>query len=154
MQQSRKKKVKELADSILDRWTMFLVDVEIQGGKNAAVWVYVDSEDRDVGLDECAEVSQELGFLLEAHEVFDREYRLNVSTPGVDRPLVDRRQYRKNKGRKARITYRRNGDAKEQLQGRITNVSKEQVEIENNSGKTRVIEFENIVETVIVPEIK
>lgn len=153
MQQSRKEKIEELAASILDRWSMFLVEVKIQGGRNKVIWVYVDAEERDVGLDECAEVSQELGFLLEAHEVVDRSYRLNVSTPGLDRPLVDQRQYRKNEGRKAQITYLNNGE-RSQIEGRIKLVNDQQIEVENNTGGKQVIDFSDIVETFIVPELK
>lgn len=153
MQQSRTEKIEELAASILDRWSMFLVEVKIQGGRNKVIWVYVDAEERDVGLDECAEVSQELGFLLDAHEVIGRNYRLNVSTPGLDRPLVDRRQYRKNEGRKAQITYLDNGE-QNQLEGRIKQVNDQQIEVENSAGGKQIIDFTDIVETFIVPELK
>jgi ribosome maturation factor RimP len=149
---SRTQQIEKLASSILDRWEMFLVGVEIQGGSETVIWVYVDSEDRDVGLDECAEVSQELGFLLDAHEVVSSKYRLNVSTPGVDRPLVDPRQYKKNKGRKARVKFRNNGE-KQQIEGRINDIQQQSIKMKVSDGTLQTIEFSSIIETVIVPEI-
>lgn len=152
MIKNRKQKIEQLASSILDRWSMFLVDVEIQGGSEVNIWIYVDSEDRDVGLDECAEVSQELGFLIDAHEVLSTSYRLNVSTPGLDRPLVDPRQYKKNEGRKARVKFESQG-TQEQLEGRIQKVDSDRIELEDENGEQKIIEFSRIIETVIVPEI-
>lgn len=152
LSKSRKEKIEKLASSILDRWSMFLVDVEIQGGSETNIWIYVDSEDRDVGLDECAEVSQELGFLIDAHEVINTNHRLNVSTPGLDQPLKDPRQYKKNEGRKARVRFRGENDSKT-IEGRMEEVEDERVKIRKPNDEHVVVEFTDIIETVIVPEI-
>lgn len=146
-----KKQIKELAESIVDQWSFFLVDLEIQGGKQTTVWIYVDSESKDVGLDECAEVSKELGFLLDAHEVLDN-YRLNISSPGLSRPLVDARQYPKNMGRKARVKFKIGGNY-EKLEGILSDFNDENILLETEDGEKKTIAFDNIVETKIIPKI-
>ena len=146
-----KKQIKELAESILGQWSFFLVDLKIQGGKQTTVWIYVDSENKDVGLDECAEVSKELGFLLDAHEVLDN-YRLNISSPGLSRPLVDARQYPKNMGRKARVKFKIGGSY-EKLEGILSDSNDENILLETEDGEKKTIAFDNIVETKIIPKI-
>ncbi|MTI89323.1 MAG: ribosome maturation factor [Balneolaceae bacterium] len=132
---------------------MFLVDVEIKtGGGQTEVWVYVDAEDRGVSLDECADISSELGIILEAHELFDRKYRLNVSSPGLSRPLVDIRQYRKSEGRVASVKYKSSGEYLK-LKGVITGVSDDQVEVTDEDENETLIPFDDIVETKIIPVI-
>jgi len=78
---------------------MFIVDVEIKHQDMNVVWVSVDSEKGDVNLDKCSQISRELSFLIESENIFNKPYRLNVSSPGLSRPLTDNRQYAKNTGR-------------------------------------------------------
>lgn len=144
--------VKELTESVLKATDFFLVDIEIKGNREPVVWVYIDAEDRGVNMDECAEFSNELSFLLDAHEVFDGSYRLNVSSPGVTRPLTDRRQYAKNSGRKCRIKFRENGEYLK-LEGVLEEVNEEDILLKLEDDSTRSINFDQIVETKIIPSI-
>lgn len=77
----------------------FLVHLGIRGHKGSrTIEAYIDSAEA-IGLDRIAQISRDLGFLLETQEIVDGKYNLVVSTPGVDRPLVDARQFPKNVGR-------------------------------------------------------
>jgi len=146
------KQVKDLAESVLSRTDFFLVDAEVKGGREPVVWVYVDASDKGVNMDECAEISKELGFLLDAHELFRGNYRLNVSSPGLSRPLTDRRQYRKNKGRKAKVKFRSGGEYRK-LEGILCDVTEQNIVIEKEGGSTESIDFNQLVETKIIPSI-
>ncbi|MEM1093497.1 MAG: ribosome maturation factor RimP [Bacteroidota bacterium] len=84
---------------VLNGTDAFLVHLGVRGHKGSrTIEVYVDSADA-IGLDQVAQISRDLGFLLETEEVVEGKYNLVVSTPGVDRPLVDARQFPKNVGR-------------------------------------------------------
>jgi len=144
-------KIEELAAQIADDKGLFLVDVEIKHGKETTLWIYLDAEDRGVSLDEFAEISKELGFLIEAHEVFENRYRLNVSSPGLSRPLADKRQYSKNVGRKARVKYKRNNEYIT-IEGKLLTVEDDVITVKPNE-KTIGINFNEIVETKILPSI-
>lgn len=146
------KQVKELAESVLSGTDFFLVDVEIKGNREPVVWVYIDAEGEGVNMDKCAEVSKELGFLLEAHELFNRNYRLNVSSPGVSRPLTDRRQFPKNKGRKAKVKFRSDGEYRK-LEGILYEINEKVIVIEDNDGTRISIGFDQLAETKIIPSI-
>lgn len=144
--------IKELAETVLTGTDFFLVDVEIKGNRQPVVWVYVDGVERGVNMDECAEFSNELSFLMDAHEVFGGSYRLNVSSPGVTRPLTDRRQYPKNKGRKSRVKFKQN-DEYIKVEGILEQVTEENLLLKTPDGSIKTINFDQIVETKIIPSI-
>lgn len=146
-------KISELAESVLSTTDFFLVDVEIKGGDTPEIWVSVDGEDRGVNMDECAEISNELGFLMDAHEVFSGQYRINVSSPGLDRPLIDRRQYPKNEGRKVEVKYEQDGEDLK-VEGILQEVTEKGIAVEINEQTTVNLPFSDLVETKIIPSFK
>ena len=131
----------------------FLVDIEVKGSNQPTIWIYVDGEDRSINMDECAEVSNELGFLLDAHDVFAGRYRLNVSSPGLSRPLTDRRQYPKNRGRTARIKFKEHNEY-HKVEGTLLEVEGEELVLESGDGTPVTIFFDQIVEAKILPSFK
>lgn len=153
MQNKVTNKISELAESVLSTTDFFLIDVEIKGGDTPEVWVSVDGEDRGVNMDECAEISNELSFLMDAHDIFSGAYRINVSSPGLSRPLIDRRQYPKNVGRKANFKYKED-DEIQQVEGTLQEVSDEAVVIELEDNSTVTVPFDDLVETKIIPSFK
>lgn len=146
-------KISELAESVLSTTDFFLVDVEIKGGDTPEIWISVDGEDRGVNMDECAEISNELGFLMDAHELFSGHYRINVSSPGLDRPLIDRRQYPKNEGRKVEVKYEQDGEDLK-VEGILQEVTEKGIAVEINEQTTVNLPFEDLVETKIIPSFK
>jgi ribosome maturation factor RimP len=146
-------KISELAESVLSTTDFFLIDVEIRGGDTPEVWVSVDGEDRGVNMDECAEISNELSFLMDAHDVFSGTYRINVSSPGLSRPLVDHRQYPKNVGRKASFKYKQEGEEMS-VEGTLQEVSEESISIKLDDDSTIKIPFDELIETKIIPSFK
>lgn len=144
--------IKDLVTPLAESSGLFVVDVEVNSKGMTEVSVYLDAEDRGVNLDECAVINRELGFLIEAHELFESKYRLNVSSPGLSRPLSDRRQYKKNEGRSAKIKFKQ-GEEYHKLNGSITAVTEDGVTVEDEDGNTAHILYDEIVEAKIVPNI-
>lgn len=153
MQLDTIQKIKDLAAPLVESKELFVVDVELKTGSGLnEVWLYLDAQDRGVNLDECADISRELGFLMEAHELFEKKYRLNVSSPGLSRPLTDVRQYRKNEGRKAKVKFKKEEDY-QKIEGNIVGVDEEGITLEDQDGKSVKVLFDDIKETKIVPNI-
>lgn len=144
--------LKNLAEPIVEQEDLFLVDAEVKGANETVVWVYVDSEDKNVSVDACSKISRELGFVLDAHNVIETKYRLNVSSPGLSRSLSDPRQYKKNIGRVARIKFK-SPDGYEKLEGVLKEVHNDNVVLEIKDDSDRTILFNEIVETKIIPQI-
>tara|TARA_R110000868_G_scaffold37111_6_gene131435 strand:- start:15699 stop:16163 length:465 start_codon:yes stop_codon:yes gene_type:complete len=145
--------IKELAIPLAEEKNLFLVDVELKTGGGTEVWVYLDGEERGVNLDECAEISRELGFLIDAHELLGDKYRLNVSSPGLSRPLTDIRQYKKNIERTLKLRFRKENDEVAKLEGVITSITDVGVLITEGKDQSKEIPFDSIIEAKIIPVI-
>jgi ribosome maturation factor RimP len=95
--------VAELVEPILDEMGIELVDVEFlsQSGK----WVlrlYIDKE-AGVTIDDCVRVSREIGDLIDVKEAVTHEYTLEVSSPGIDRPLRKEKDFVGAIGKKVKV---------------------------------------------------
>ncbi len=144
--------ISALASESIQYPEVFLVDIEIKGdSRNPLVWVYLESEKGGINLDECAEISRKLQFLIEAHEIFKGNFTLNVSSPGLDRPLKDLRQYKINRNRHARIRVKSDEKAKT-IEGIIKEVSDSEVTLETKNENV-VLPFDKIIETKIIPVV-
>lgn len=88
-----------------------------------------------VTLDDCVRVSREAGYLLEAEDPLPGAYHLEVSSPGLDRPLTCAADFRRYPGHPVRVVL---ADEPEPLVGRIGAVGDDAVEIETGEGVTRV----------------
>ncbi|XWN38158.1 MAG: ribosome maturation factor [Balneola sp.] len=153
MQLDTIQKIKDLAAPLVESKDLFVVDIEHKTGSGLnEVWLYLDAQDRGVNLDECADISKELGFLIEAHELFEKKYRLNVSSPGLSRPLSDVRQYKKNQGRKAKVKFKKE-DEYDKTEGTIVGVDENGIMLEDQNGKSVKVLFDDIKEAKIVPNI-
>lgn len=154
MSESPEKIIHELAEPIAAQYDMFVVDVEIKQHQGTVVWVNVDSEEKTVNVDKCSKISRELDFLLDAHDVMHGSYRLNVSSPGLSKPLNDLRQYRKNTGRYARVKFKTEDGYKTE-EGVLSAVTDTDVELKPDDKDSKILKigFDEIVETKILPKI-
>lgn len=93
------KKVEELVKPILEKYGFDLVDIEFKKeGKNHFLRVYIDKPG-GITIDDCQLVSEELSNKLDIVDPIPFSYYLEVSSPGVDRPLVTDRDFMRNRGR-------------------------------------------------------
>ncbi len=119
---------------------LFLVDVSIRGQKGSRVVdIFVDSDD-DLTVDNLAEVSREIAFLLDSEDVIDGKYKLNVSSPGVDRPLTMPRQFAKNVGRL--VLVNRSEPGLKPVRGRLVGADQDGFEIQLDNSETKRIAYE------------
>jgi ribosome maturation factor RimP len=98
------KRIKELVEekiAEIERPDIFIVDVKFNPVGNKAI-ILLDG-DRGAGIAECAQVSRYVGFKLEEENVIEEAYNLEVSSPGIDTPLMLVRQYTKNIGRQVAV---------------------------------------------------
>lgn len=89
-----------------------LIDIEFKGqSKDSIIGVFVDNK-IGVTTEDCVRISRILGDLIEDQNLIDSKYRLNVSSPGVDRPLKFIEQYTKNINKELEVTYAQNEQTK------------------------------------------
>lgn len=118
----------ELLNPVVSRAGFVLEEVTVTPvGKRRLVSVVIDRENSNPSLDEVTVVSKEISVILDAYsQMGEMPFTLEVTTPGVDRPLTLPRHWKKNIGRLVKITPKQ-GD---KFIGRISEVSENQVKLE------------------------
>ena len=98
--------IKERAIQIIEEYLPedhFIVEVKFGKGAIPKLSIILDG-DEGVSIETCALISRKVGYFLEQDNVIETEYNLEVSSPGVDAPLTNIRQYYKNLGRDVKLT--------------------------------------------------
>ncbi|MFI7074120.1 ribosome maturation factor RimP [Micromonospora sediminicola] len=135
---ARRTRLREVIEPVVTAAGYDLEDLSVsRAGRRHVVRVIVDA-DGGINLDAVADVSRAVSAALDAAEeaggdIVAGEYQLEVSSPGVDRPLTLPRHWRRNVGRLVKVTVR--GEAGDrQLTGRVTAADDERVELESDAG--------------------
>ncbi|MEJ2004984.1 MAG: ribosome maturation factor RimP [Cyclobacteriaceae bacterium] len=137
-----------MAESLITDESRYIVEVSVKGtGQVQKVKVLLDGDD-GVTIDDCAELSRQIGNHIEETDLIKGAYTLEVSSPGVDYPLITERQFRKNIGRTLKI---RRTDGKE-VKGRLDVIEPDKVTVTVTKGKGR--KKQEISETIPLKEIE
>jgi len=127
-------RVRAIADPILLEEGMELVDVEYR--RESKGWVlrlYLDKEG-GVTLDDCTRVSQEVGRSLDIEDFIETSYALEVSSPGLARPLRTEKDFVKYRQRLIKVKTVDPIGNRRQFKGRLLGVSESRIEIEVDGG--------------------
>jgi ribosome maturation factor RimP len=141
-------KIEGLLKPILEGTDMFLVNMKVKPTNN--IKVFLDS-DSGLSIEKSATVNRKLYAAIEAIGLFpDGDFSLEVSSPGVDEPLGQTRQYKKNIGRKVLVSTIEDKDET----GILKQVDEDKIVLEQKLPKkneTRLLEipFSNIKKTVV-----
>ncbi|MDY0093327.1 MAG: ribosome maturation factor RimP [Candidatus Vecturithrix sp.] len=97
-------KVKTLINPIIEEQELELVDVEFKReGHLQYLRIFIDKPGGGVSIDDCQHVSRECEVLLDIEDIIRTQYVLEVSSPGLDRPLKTIQDYQRFQGRLAKI---------------------------------------------------
>jgi ribosome maturation factor RimP len=115
-----------------------LVDVELVGsGGNRTVRLYIDSES-GVTVDDCAAVSEVISDLLDEEDPIPEAYNLEVSSPGVDRPLRRREDYDRFSGETVKVKTYGPVSGQRSFTGTLLGIEAEEVVIHTPEGWFRI----------------
>ncbi|MGD0338185.1 MAG: ribosome maturation factor [Bacteroidota bacterium] len=141
------------AEAIIEGYKAYLVDCTVRGEHGTrVVEVFVDS-DSGVTTELCASISRDLAARLDAAEIIHGRYRLEVSSPGLDRPLKLYRQYPKNIGRTLKVKYTMEGTAVTVV-GKLVTVKENSIMVENEEGTAVEIPIAGILRATVEPRFK
>jgi ribosome maturation factor RimP len=129
-----------------------LVGVEFTGqGKGPALLrIYIDHAE-GITLDDCVDVSHQVSGVLDVEDPIKENYRLEVSSPGLDRPLFELAHFERFKGSKVKLKTRTKIDNRHRFTGVLDGVDENQVLIEEDGHSYR-IPFEEIDSARLIPE--
>lgn len=141
--------IEEYAVAVLEGMGLELV--EIQFRREGHGWVlrfYIDKEG-GVNVDDCASVSREMSTWLDVEELIEHAFHLEVSSPGLERPLKKVADFERFAGRKARIKLREPLDEQKVFIGTIKEVDEEKVVLVAD-GKPVSCIFDNIAKARLI----
>lgn len=133
-------KIVALTEPLLEGTDMFIVNIKIKPTNNIKLYLDADS---GLNIAKSASINRKLYALLEEAELFpDGDFSLEVSSPGVDEPLLSVRQYKKNVGRTVLVTY--NNEETPETLGVLKEVTDEALMLEVKVGKKKEIQMAEV----------
>ncbi len=145
-------RVGTLAEPILADRGLELVEVEFRRETHGWVLrIYMDKKG-GVTLDDCQKISEELGDHLDVEDLIDHAYHLEVSSPGLDRPLTRDADFLSFAGKAARITTREALDGQRNFSGRLAGLQDGAVLLDLDGGQRVTIPRGLIAKARLRPE--
>ncbi len=140
--------IKNIAAEIVEKNNFFLIDLSIHGNRGSrSIEIFIDGE-KNVSADDCAIISQEINAQLENIPNIGLNYNLEVSSPGVDRPLKFLRQYPKHINRKFELVYKF-GDETKKVAAKLLKIEGEKLTFSSNNNEIK-INFNNIIKAKVL----
>jgi ribosome maturation factor RimP len=128
----------EIVEPVVVSQGMELVELEFQ--REPRGWVlrlYIDRE-RGVNLQDCTAVSREVNDLLDVKDPIRHPYHLEISSPGLDRPIRKQKDFEKYCGHRVRVTLSEPGARRRVVQGILASASSGVIRLETDDGAVDV----------------
>ncbi len=123
-----------------------MIGIEVKGNEgNRKIVIKLDG-DPNLNIDHCALINRRIGHIIEEEDLMKSKYSLEVTSPGVDQPLVVPRQYLKNVGREVKIVLK-NG---EKLKGKLERSLEESIVVVDSDKNEKELKFEVIQKTNVL----
>jgi len=130
-----------------------LVRFRVTGGKRKTLQIMAERADGQMDVEDCAKLSRELSGVLEAADPIEGDYVLEVSSPGIDRPLTQPDDYLRFVEHEARVELKNPKDGRKRFKGRIAGVEPTAVVMEVVDEKGKELQrfaFDDIAEAKLV----
>lgn len=129
-----------------------LVGVEyLMQGRGALLRVYIDSEN-GITLDDCTRVSHQVSGVLDVEDIIRGQYQLEVSSPGLDRPLFTEEHFVRFSGHKAKLKLTTPLHGQRKFRGILSGVEDSDLQLDVD-GEVLSIPFNNIEKANLIPEV-
>ncbi|MCP5158456.1 MAG: ribosome maturation factor RimP [Gammaproteobacteria bacterium] len=147
--QQLRKKLSSVVESMGYEW----VGMEFHSSRsNALLRVYIDNE-VGIALEDCQRVSHQLSGVLDVEDPIAGHYTLEISSPGLDRPLFEANHFERFAGSQARLQLHELLEGRRKLVGRLLGMHGKDVVIMDNEGRKWQVPLEQVVKARLVPEL-
>lgn len=113
-------RVAHVAEPVIEQLGYRLVRVKVSGADGCTVQIMAEQPDGSMTVEDCEAVSRALSPVLDVADLIDRAYRLEISSPGIDRPLVRKSDFDRYAGHLARIEMDVPVDGRKRFRGRLS----------------------------------
>ena len=125
-----------------------LVELQLVQRKSSALLRLLVDKPGGINLDDCAEISRRAAFLLETNDPLEGRYTLEVSSPGLDRPLTTASDFRRKVGEMIRL-FVKDGERTFEVTGEIVSAEENKVTLMTAKGEDNFL-LENVVRGKII----
>jgi len=115
-----------------------IVAVELSGGDTSIVRVYIDTPD-GVNVDDCAKASRQFSAILDVEDPISNKYTLEVSSPGMDRPLAKPLHFKAVVGQDVKIKMNTLVDGRRRFTGELIEANEEFIVVEVDGEQTELL---------------
>jgi ribosome maturation factor RimP len=122
--------IADLVDPVIADLGFRLVRVRIMGREDQTVQIMAERADGTISIDDCETISRQLSPLLDAADVMPRAYNLEISSPGIDRPLVRPSDFEDWAGHQAKIELNELLDGRRRFSGTLEGFEDGEVRLE------------------------
>lgn len=142
-------KISRICEKVSAEHGYFLIAIQFRGQKSQKIIeVFIDGE-KNLTVDDCAKISRGINEQIETENLIESSYRLDVSSPGVDRPLKHLPQYKKHIGRKFEVIYKYDSNTEKKLTAKLQSIESD-VLIFTNKNEEINIPFSNIIKAQVL----
>lgn len=135
----RTETIAELIEPTLDAMGYELVRVMSTGGRRPTLQVMAERLDRaGMTVDDCAEISRAVSAILDVEDPISEAYQLEVSSPGIDRPLIKPADFERFAGFEARVETDRQIEGQRKFKGRLLGVNDQAVRLALPDGERTI----------------
>jgi len=144
--------LEEVIEPVVDSLGYETVRVMLSGNVRQTLQIMIDVKDesRNITVEDCARVSRALSKVLDEKNPIESEYTLEVSSPGIDRPLTKLRHFERFVGYEAKIETKEAVENRKRIKGVILKTDNAQNVHINMDGKEYVVAFANILKAKLV----
>lgn len=128
------KKLAELLNPILEDLGFEMVRVRLSSGNPSTLQIMADRLDGQIGVDELAEINTSVGTILDVEDPIPENYTLEISSPGIDRPLTRKKDFDSFQGFEAKVETTELIDGRRRFRGVLAGVNNDEVLINLEEG--------------------
>ena len=128
------KKLAELLSPILEDLGFEMVRVRLSNGNPSTLQIMADRLDGQIGVDELAEINTSVGTILDVEDPIPENYTLEISSPGIDRPLTRKKDFDSFQGFEAKVETTELIDGRRRFRGVLAGVNNDEVLINLEEG--------------------
>ncbi|MFV0293283.1 MAG: ribosome maturation factor RimP [Paracoccus sp. (in: a-proteobacteria)] len=121
------RRLAEIITPVIQDMGFELVRVRLQGGKTATLQIMADRPEGGINVDDCAEISTVVSATLDVEDPIEDKYMLEVSSPGIDRPLTRIKDFATFEGYDAKLETSQQIDGRKRFTGVLAGVEGEDI---------------------------
>jgi ribosome maturation factor RimP len=114
-----------------------LVRVKLSGGRRPTLQVMAEKPDHTMSVEDCVRLSRELSAVLDVEDLLPGGYVLEVSSPGIDRPLTRLKDFADFEGFEAKLETKEPREGQRRFKGRLEGVKGETILLDTGEGTER-----------------